>query len=383
MKKKIKKEIKTCGYDAFTCIADKCTFTCCQEWKITVDDTAYEKWNHICETGQNKNNPDQYVTQSDGTRVMALNEQKQCPFLTEQKLCSLVLRFGEDVLSETCAAFPRLIHEFADRTEYSLDSCCPEVVDMMERQDKICFAEHGSETDEEDDILLQIRTLMISIMQNQQYSVSKSILMIFYILLDLEQKGTVSQRELEPYQDAAALQNIAGAISGMQFRNADTFEENNELFLDVAENYRKQGLYTKYLEPIAAAAERLSEGYEKHKINMQLQEFEKQFSSYEKLFRNFLAAEMFSNSLIPESDLEGIIVMFQWIAMEYAMMRHSVFLSWLAGGQKQIPYQTVRDYVVVISRMMGYDQEDIYEYLETSFKSLIWEWGYLALLTGA
>jgi lysine-N-methylase len=33
--------------------------------------------------------------------------------------------------------------------------------------------------------------------------------------------------------------------------------------------------------------------------------------------------------------------------------------------------------------MMGYDQEDICEYLEKSFENLIWDWGYLALLIGA
>ena len=46
-------------------------------------------------------------------------------------------------------------------------------------------------------------------------------------------------------------------------------------------------------------------------------------------------------------------------------------------------YDEVRSYIVVISRMMGYDQEDVCEFLEKSFESLLWEWGYLALLVGA
>ena len=41
-----------------------------------------------------------------------------------------------------------------------------------------------------------------------------------------------------------------------------------------------------------------------------------------------------------------------------------------------------RDYIVIICRMMGYDEEDIYEYLENSFEELIWDWGYLALVVG-
>lgn len=377
----MKKEIKTDYYDTFTCIADKCSFTCCQEWKIAVEDDTYIKWNRLSLTKQNNNYLDQYVKQKDGTRVIALNEQKQCPFLSEQKLCNLVLNLGDEVLPETCAIFPRQIHEFADRKEYSLVSCCPEVVDLMNQQDKISFTKNMFDRDE--DILFQIRTMMITIMQNQHFSISKSVMMIFYILLDIHQKESVLKKEIDEYKDEAVLKELSNTIDNMQFLSLDTFEENNELFLDMAENYRKQELYTSYLEPIAVLAENLSRAYDKRKMILQLQKFEKQFSSYEKLFRNYLVVEIFSNSLMPESDLESIVVMIQWIAMEYAIMKHSIFLSWLLDEQEKLSYTVVRNYIVVISRMMGYDQEDIYEYLDKSFKYLIWEWGYLALLIGA
>lgn len=377
----MKKEIKTDYYDTFTCIGDKCSFTCCQEWNIAVDDDTYIKWNRLSLTKQNNNYLNQYVKQKDDIRVIALNEQKQCPFLNQQKLCNLVLNFGDEVLSETCATFPRQIHEFADRKEYSLVSCCPEVVDLMNQQDKICFTKNMFDMDH--DILLQIRTMMITIMQNQHFSISKSVMMIFYILLDIHEKESVLKKEIDEYKDEAVLKELSDTIDNMQFLSLDTFEENNELFLDIAENYRKQELYTSYLEPIAVIAENLSRDYDKRKMIVKLQKFEKQFSSYEKLFRNYLAVEIFSNSLMPESDLESMVVMFQWIAMEYAIMRHSIFLSWLLDEQEKLSYTVVRNYIVVISRMMGYDQEDICEYLEKNFENLIWEWGYLALLIGA
>ena len=205
----------------------------------------------------------------------------------------------------------------------------------------------------------------------------------FYILLDIYQKESVLKKEIDEYKDEAVLQELSDTIDNMRFLSLDTFEENNELFLDMAENYRKQELYTSYLEPIAVIAENLSRDYDKRKMITQLQKFEKQFSSYEKLFRNYLVVEIFSNSLMPESDLESLVVMIQWIAMEYAMMRHSIFLSWLLDEQEKLSYTVVRNYIVVISRMMGYDQEDICEYLEKSFENLIWGWGYLALIIGA
>jgi len=369
----MKKEIKTDYYDSFTCIADKCSFTCCQEWKIAVDDDTYIKWN-------NNNYFDQSVKQKDDTRVIALNEQKRCPFLNEKKLCNLVLNFGDEVLSEACTIFPRQIQEFADRKEYSLVSCCPEVVDLMNQQDKICFTNNMFEMD--DDILLQIRTMMITIMQNQDFSISKNVMMIFYILLDICQKESVLKSQIDEYKDEAVLKEFADTIDNMKFLRLDTFEENNELFLDVAENYRKQEIYTSYLEPIAVIAENLSRDYDKQEMIIQLQKFEKQFSTYEKLFRNYIVVEIFSNSLMPESDLESMVVMFQWITMEYAIMKQAIFLRWLLDKQEKLSYTVIRDYIVVISRMMGYDQEAIFEYLENSFEKIIWEWGYLALLMG-
>ena len=45
-------------------------------------------------------------------------------------------------------------------------------------------------------------------------------------------------------------------------------------------------------------------------------------------------------------------------------------------------YEKVREALVIINRMTGYDEEDISEYLENSFESLLWDWGYFALLAG-
>ena len=34
-------------YKKFQCIADKCTITCCQEWKIGVDNETNRKWKKL------------------------------------------------------------------------------------------------------------------------------------------------------------------------------------------------------------------------------------------------------------------------------------------------------------------------------------------------
>ena len=41
------KRIRSDYYDKFTCIADQCSITCCQEWKIGVDADTNRKWKKI------------------------------------------------------------------------------------------------------------------------------------------------------------------------------------------------------------------------------------------------------------------------------------------------------------------------------------------------
>ena len=75
-----------------------------------------------------------------------------------------------------------------------------------------------------------------------------------------------------------------------------------------------------------------------------------------------------------------MLVQMQWMALEYAAVRQSLFLLWLQNGGQELTYEQVRDYLVILMRMTGYDEDDIYEYLENSFEELVWEWGYFALV---
>ena len=76
--------IKPDYYDRFTCIADKCTFTCCQEWKIAVDNETNRKWKKKYppqEVKVQRKNLSAYTTKKDGGRVIRLDEEHKCPFL--------------------------------------------------------------------------------------------------------------------------------------------------------------------------------------------------------------------------------------------------------------------------------------------------------------
>lgn len=367
-------------YEKFQCIADRCTITCCQEWKIGVDNETNRKWKKLLPPDtvvDKKKNLSAYTVKKDGMRVIALDEKLRCPFLNEEKLCRLVCTYTDRVLSDTCTQFPREVHRFSTHEEETLMPCCPAVIDIWKDAKEIVFPKVDREYK---DLLFAIREHMMELLEDSTQRLEDQLKQGFYILLELNKQDSLTMQLVNEYFSSESVAQLREAIAQISMDELDSIDECNELLQDLAVNYQKEGLYKKYLDPILLQAEKLSETYAADTMCENLQLFEKQFRQWQPLLRKFLLNEFYSDLLVPDGDLESMIVSMQWIGMEYAVIRHSVFLKWLE--RKQFTYEELRDYMVVITRMTGYEQEDIVEYLQNSFESLVWDWGYFALVTG-
>ncbi len=377
-------------YDKFVCTADKCPMTCCREWKIGVDDETNQKWKSLeppKEVHPIRKNLSQYTGKKDGSRVIALNKKHLCPFLDENRLCRLVCTYGDDILSKTCRIFPREIHEFSDRKEFFLMPSCPAVIDLMRKYPDCQYIETNANL-EDNDILRKARSIFSDWMRRKEYEPQENLKHIFFAALELqrillEDQEKVS-KSLEEYKSATLQKQLADAIRQIPSDAEASFFEQNELFLDLTANYEKEGLYHVELEQvlcqaktIEAAIEKLGEG-EPIPVLRQKEEFDQDFSRWQELMRSFLVAEIESDCLLPDSDMQDFLVHLEWIALEYATIKHFLFLDWLKNGT--LTYKRVRDTIVLISRMTGYEESDIYEYLEDSFEDVVWEWGYLAMI---
>ncbi len=373
------KKYKLGFYDTFSCIADRCPITCCQEWKISVDEETIKKWKRVKE--KKKVKLSELIECKDGSMVMKLTNEQKCPFLNEKQLCAQVLKYGEEYISETCQVFPRIIHDFHDRMEYSLTACCPEVVDLLNKQ-AVIWNPNEDEMVQDSDLLAQIRSLMVYIFRDTHITVEQALMISFYCLLELYEEDQLSSERIKVYKSKDVIQKLCETICNMEFNLLDTMNENNELLLDICENYRKQNLYINYLEPVAKQAEQLLEDYDETVLQQKRDLFLEYMEKYESLIRKYLEIELYNTFLVPDSDLQSLVVMMQWISLEYVVIRQAIFLKWLCNGATELKYVDVRDYIVVFSRMTGYDLEDIYEYLVNSFQKLLWDWGYLALIVG-
>lgn len=372
-------------YKKFTCIADKCPITCCQEWKIAVDDDTYDRWCHI-QPPQNMELPhaalSEYTCDRDGRHIIALTDHKKCPFLLESKLCRLVLAHGDSILSETCTMFPRENHDFSSHREASLMPGCPAVLDLWQAEPHIQFPDVTSPSPDHDTetLLFQIRDHILHLIQNADNRPELALMECFYILSELPEQHQLSEALLDDYFSPETLMQLSDAIRQMDFSLEDMLYECNEFLQDLSVNYEKEGLYTRFLTPLLSLAAEISDGTSGKDLADSWKDFHSELEKYEPLLRAFLSNEFFADLLLPEGDLDSMIIHMQWIGMEYAAIRYGLFLSWLNAGQTPLAYETVRETIAILTRMTGYEDDDIYEYLENSFESLYWEWGYFAMI---
>lgn len=381
-------------YNNFKCIADKCSITCCQEWKIAVDDATNRKWKKLSadKVSGKSDNLSSYTYHKDGSLVIKLDEKHRCPFLSKDKLCHLVMTYSDEVLSETCALFPREIHRFSTHEERTLMPCCPAVIDLW-CEKPVTFPVISETMDNLSPAFL-IRDNLIKLISDQGLSVEQALLDGLYILLELYKNQPITKAHIQEYFSGHTLNELNTAMEDIHIADEDTFIECNELLQDLSVNYRKEGLYTAFLKPLLTEACKYSNIYsqsDNNYMSRSLQTSQKHFCSlltdYDIVFRNYLANELFSDLISPETAstkkiIEHMIIKMQWIMIEYTAIRQSLFLWYSHNANSPLTYETIREHIVIISRMTGYDDDDIREYLENSFAKLIWDWGYAALIMG-
>lgn len=168
----------------FHCTGSACADNCCRMgWDIEIDDETYNYYKslgsgmceHITDDGG-----EHYIKQKNG----------QCPFLDENGLCSVVLRLGEQHISEICTEHPRFYQWFGGYKEAGTGLCCEESARLwLANAENISFCE--TETDEPDDDLafdpevlravIRARTALINILQCAELSFAEKLrtLLIF------------------------------------------------------------------------------------------------------------------------------------------------------------------------------------------------------------
>jgi len=116
-------------YDRFYCLAGDCPDTCCASWDIVIDQDSLDFYQTIPgEFGEKVRSA--ITVDGDGDHCFSVSG-GQCPLLTEERLCSIQLAFGEERVCDVCRSHPRFQEIYGPFREDSLAASCPGVADLL------------------------------------------------------------------------------------------------------------------------------------------------------------------------------------------------------------------------------------------------------------
>ncbi|MBR5914356.1 MAG: flagellin lysine-N-methylase [Selenomonadaceae bacterium] len=113
----------------FKCDGQRCGAKCCKNWCVDIDADTFKKYEQIESADKEITSKINYNEERKGY-VIQLKANGDCPFLTEENLCSIQKNHGENFLSMVCKTYPRHNVKIGDTLEYSLSLTCPLVAEL-------------------------------------------------------------------------------------------------------------------------------------------------------------------------------------------------------------------------------------------------------------
>ena len=377
---KIENILKIKEYDKFKCIADKCKFTCCTGWDINVDTKTYNKWREKDNLNYLLDNVRFIKSYGENTYLLKKETKGECPFLSNEGLCNIVIDHSDEYLSLTCRSFPRIENDFEDVKELTLSCSCPEVVNIIsDMKEKNYIDSNDSLSYIEDLGCLKIRESLVNILQKEDISIENKFILSYDMLFNMLDNDDLTYESLIEFLDNYKSKSyIKKELNKYKdYENKDTIEylkEINSLFIDIIENYRNVPIFEEALKDIYKFAEEINI----EKLFKDWECFKELFKDYDNLIENCIVSKVLSNCV--SDDLEEMIIPFEMIILEYLLIRHAVFLRYYINIKKEISIQDLKDYIVIFSRIIGNNSEAVIEFLLDMYESEILEFDYICSL---
>jgi len=230
----------------FLCIGEACEDTCCAGWHIPVDEETYKKYKKVKDnTIKARLEREIVAKRSNPTRDHVAKiklKNGRCAFLSVQGLCDIYSQLGKEYLSDTCALYPRTINKVNNQWECSLICSCPEAArkillnkDKMiwthleEKQRVSVVSAHITVSPDKprkwQDYFGEIRTFIISVLQNRNYAIEERFMVLGAFMDRLEAcRGPLSINKIpgliKRYQDVMLKKQMPSDIKRISSNTA-------------------------------------------------------------------------------------------------------------------------------------------------------------------
>lgn len=366
-------------YDKFKCIADKCKFTCCEGWDITIDSDTYNKWKSL--NDNSLLNSIKIKKDSDENQYLIdKNIGDKCLFLDCKGLCNIVKDRGEEYLSLTCRTFPRVENLFDGFKEMSLSCSCPEVVEIISNLDsEIGMYNEGFDNLYNDLLELKIRENIVNIINRKDLDLDKKLILSFQMSLNILDNDEITENillgEFDRFKDDKNLKELIDIYDNVEVNKYESIEEMNNLFLDIIENYKDVSGLDILLKDISNYGENAN----LHSLEDKWDSFKHEFKEYSNLLQNCIITKVFSSCV--SDDVEELTLSLQMIILQYLLVRYAVFLKCCKLQSKMISVDDVKDYIMCFSRVIENNIDSVIEFIEEGFGDPILEIGYLCFIS--
>lgn len=322
--------LKPSFYDQFRCLADKCSYTCCRDWEITIDPDTYIKNEEIYR---------QYISKERGqeARRIRLDEEGICPFLDEKGLCKLVTGHGQTVLSHTCETFPRFTLKRPEITEQALSNACPAVLQflktlpvplsfVMEETDNI--GAWGAVNEREE--IVQCRDQVIDLLQIHALPLWSRLFMIYQFAKKTDSDlGKNLDHCIQQYNSVPYLMELYQSLAKLECDYLYKLGSISELFMQINRSFQNYLGYQIYIGRLMQYAG----GLQAEGLEPVWREFEEVFEQNEDFFENFSVNYIFKNALTG-SEGEDFYKSILALLLEIAMIKFTIFLQWMYNKKK-------------------------------------------------
>ncbi|MBX9974389.1 flagellin lysine-N-methylase [Cytobacillus firmus] len=186
----------------FSCIGSACEDSCCIGWRVNIDEDTYRKYKKSRDTelkplfGKNVTRQRSNTTSTSYAKIKMGNGGR-CSFLSEENLCKVQLNLGEELLSNTCAIYPRTINSINGVIEKSATMSCPEAArlallnpkgiefDEIEESTntrgfmvKQIETEHSKYRNKPQKYFWELRIFSIQVLQDRTYTLAERLIIL-------------------------------------------------------------------------------------------------------------------------------------------------------------------------------------------------------------
>lgn len=228
------KVLKPFYYDKFKCTANECVDNCCSNWKIEIDKKTYKKYKKLKgQLGKKiNNNISRNRNNANYLQYGKINlKNNKCSLLSEDGLCTIHSKLGENYLCNTCKKYPREIRKYGEIYERNLSISCPEVARyIIKCKDNFSFnleEEKLSDLDKDYivnnkyneklyNILWDTRSLAMKIIQFKEIEIWKRI--SFFKMLTDKVQNIINEKQYDNYEEI--LNNFREQVTNINIINS-------------------------------------------------------------------------------------------------------------------------------------------------------------------